>query len=313
MCVDIDVVCSNTVQYGVRPRPNRLIEQNLAVQYAVRALKEWAAKSIQPKVKGYLIENMALRIHSVYHFSSPLLGKGGLQLFVSVLQSMVDSEQIGKSIYGLEGGTGCVRKLRDSAKLTLHHFILSRPIRGGLHSVSEIALWIASARDCDIDTIGGKIFDWMINATGDVAIESICRSIYHRFAPSNESGYILPPISLDNHAITNLKLSPFGAYLLDCFLQNEEQNSPPTTAGIRTAGDKYIEKDINNFDTLLKFAQDGSRVAQRMIVTRREWRKGENLLNEKKYKEAITSFASSLRMSCFDGDSHLIFPNIFMP
>lgn len=187
---DIDIVCSNTVEYGVRPRPNEKIHENAPVKYAARSLKEWSKHNIRGKVKGYMLEEMALAVFLAYT-SPDQFGSGGLQLFLSVLQTMVDSEEFGSSIYGLRGGSGCTKELRDAAKLTLHQFLMSHPIRGGFQSVAEMALWVCSTRDNDIETIAGNVFSWMaLPSVDDIGSTSLCASTVHRFSSFSHSAHI---------------------------------------------------------------------------------------------------------------------------
>jgi predicted nucleotidyltransferase len=210
---DIDIVCSNTAEYGIRPRPNEKIHENAPVQYAARCLKEWSKHNIRGKVKGYMLEEMALAVYLSYPVSDQV-GSSGLQLFLSVLQTMVDSEEFGTSIYGLRGGSGCTKELRDAAKLTLHQFLMSRPIRGGFQSVAEIALWVCSIRDDDIETSAGKVFSWMaLPSVHEMGSMSLCTSMVHRFF-SRSRPTTAPRISLDSHALTLLKSSMVGKYLL---------------------------------------------------------------------------------------------------
>jgi hypothetical protein len=66
------------------------------VQYAARGLKVWAKHTTMPrKLPGYLIENMALQIREAYPRESSGRASssgGGLELFISVLQNIVDGE-----------------------------------------------------------------------------------------------------------------------------------------------------------------------------------------------------------------------------
>lgn len=336
--VDIDVVCSNTVEYGVRPRPNAKVSESAIVQYAARGLKEWAKHNIVGKLKGFLIEDMALKISTSYSLPDACLGKGGLQLFLSVIQTMLDSEHSGTGIFGLQGGSGAAKHLREAAKLTVQQFLLARPTRGGFHSVAEIALWICSVRDRNVNTSCGPLFDWMtLSNLEDVGPASLCRSIIHLFSPSNEPNHYPIDVSIDSHAFSLLKASPYACYLLisehglninaeiqqkdsihnDKIIKqtiqskrkkNKKHSSterPTNKSNSSPDSTKFVDLTqilTSNISSLCNLSNNGSYLATFMIEIRGQWMYGEQKLQEANYEEAIHHFAESVRKASIHSD-----------
>ena len=137
--LDVDVVCADTVEYGARPGPDARVAADAVAGSCARALKAWGARAVAGgrKLPGHALEALALHCRSsdADDDAAPhaaVVGDGALQLFVTVLQRIVDG--------GVGGGIlrQCTRldaptraDLLRLAKSTLHVFALSRAILPG--------------------------------------------------------------------------------------------------------------------------------------------------------------------------------------
>jgi predicted nucleotidyltransferase len=253
---DFDIVCSNTVDYGIRPRPNDKIGNSRVVQFAARGLKVMVEAALPRKLSGYILEDMVDSILTAYPIEPPVLGSGGLQHLISVLQCIVDCEHTSDRIFGLKGGTGQAKALQKMAKMVLHHFLLSHPVRNGLHTIAEICLWMTQRSDAQVITKGGlKIYDWFALPGGLYISNSINSAIYHRYQPSVDSSYVAPPASIDNHHLVLFISHPsYSKYLL----KEPGQFSTPFPS------DQISDNSVNNLAYLSQCALRGSPVARRM-------------------------------------------------
>lgn len=297
MCCDFDIVCSNTVDYGIRPRPNEKIGNSRTVQYTARGLKVMVASTLPRKLSGYIIEDMVDAILTAYPLVPPVYGSGGLQHLLSVLQCIIDCEQYGDKIFALKGGTGQTKLLQRMSKQAIHHFLMSHPIRGGLHTIAEICLWLTLRGDSNVDTKAGKVFNWLALRGGTIPDNTIHSSVYHRYAPSIDPKYVSPSASIENHHLVIFASDPsYAPYLLK---EGFGQKTPLTTqsTALQTS-------TIGNLAYLSQCALQGSRVAQRMVCVRNMWNKGMQLISQGTLsKEAINTLANAVRGSTRDSDS----------
>jgi tetratricopeptide (TPR) repeat protein/predicted nucleotidyltransferase len=291
ICGDIDVVCSNTVEYGVRTRHDPTIVEDLTLIQAIRALKVWIKHGRADKVSGYKLEAMAKTIKTAYPIPIPFAG-GGMQLFVSILQAMVDSGS-GAKLFGLPGGTGAATDMFKLARLTLHLFVCSRALHGSLRDTNEVNGWIMCAIVEHEESEVGIVPQWMLSSDGRPPVNSAELCLFDRFKRTNslcsESGSTSTAITLDRsqNALKLLRRCPIGAYTLNGMIETDAVNNEAMSL--------YMSK-------LKKFASVGSQVAARMIVTRKLWFQGMACFDNNDYSAALSLFGASLRHATFNSD-----------
>ncbi|RYY89030.1 hypothetical protein EON63_01465, partial [archaeon] len=290
---DIDVVCSNTVEYGELTRIDKTIAADTELTYAVRALKIWAKWGIAGKVPGHCLEKMAQEVQRAY----PLLPKKtssshGMHIFVSVLQSILDSE--GTRIFGFPSRTGHTSNIRRLARTTVHVFVASRAIRGEFRTPAEIAGWVCSAlADAPQDTKIGPVPSWLLSVEGRPDASSHLISIFDRHtrkAPATTTAVPLCHGEVHMHAFQLLLSSPLGQYTM------------AGSSSSRSEIEASRMPDHEDFKRLQALASGGSLVSHRMCHTRSLWYKGEAALEAKLIFPAIALFGSSLRHSTYDSD-----------
>jgi tetratricopeptide (TPR) repeat protein/predicted nucleotidyltransferase len=286
---DIDVVCSNTVEYGIRPRHDPSLIEDVTLIQAIRALKIWIKHGRSGKVPGYKLEAMAKEIKVSYPISVPHCD-GSMQLFISILQSIVDSGSGGK-LFGLPGGTGAATDIFNHAKLTLHLFVCSRALCGSFRDANEVNGWLMCAVGELQVSEAGIIPLWMLSSEGRPPVNSVDMCLFEQYKPSKKKSADSCSSSLNaensQHVLNLLRHSPIGAYTLT--------GAPDID---------YVDDEamLQNISKLQSLAVGGSRVAARMVAARKLWLQGMSYLNTGDRTAAVSLFGASLRNAAFNGD-----------
>ena len=97
--IDMDIVCSNTVEYGVRPSATDRFKDNAAASSVARAMKllAHADRATGKRMKSYHLELLVLDVQNLLDASGEInpaeqQADGSLQLLLRVLAAVVDAE-----------------------------------------------------------------------------------------------------------------------------------------------------------------------------------------------------------------------------
>jgi predicted nucleotidyltransferase len=317
--VDMDIVCSNTVEFGRRPPPDERVAADPAVALTSSALKTWSrhAGSLGRKVPGHALESLALYCRS--QLSAAAVGDCAMQLFVSVLQHIFNG---GTAQLDLRAATRLDKATRSSlwqrAQMTLHVFAVSRMLlrRSSFRTGAEVHAWVFGLPGVDPPCVtpAGAVPCWLLESPATQRAKD-----YHfaEFAAEptmqgEETNDDICKYEARSHdAVRILLNTPLGRY---------------TTAGAPKLGEPLQEcaqrsiEGIQDFDVvpmikqmkeLAAHADRGSAVAQRMLRARMLWLDGERFMrgagagvpsNASHAIDAVECFAAALRASVSDGD-----------
>jgi tetratricopeptide (TPR) repeat protein len=281
--VEVDVVCSNTADSAVIHRPDITLISNKQAQLAIRALKSLIKSQRAQKVPGHMIESLVKTVQEAYPIEH-VVGGGAMQLFISVLQNIADSE--GPSIFGLPGGSGAASHLKQIVKSVLHLFVVSRVINGSFRSLSEMGGgFLRNSVGWNVQSDVGPIPTWLLANNGMPPPDSPDRSIFERYGTVGRE-------NMDNtvralpHSLKLFSIGPLGNYTL-----------------FQSKINVGVVHPVADVERLRVLANGGSTVAQQMFETRVLWYMGLEFLHGKEaYKIAVKYFGASIRGSVYNGD-----------
>jgi hypothetical protein len=305
--VDIDVLCAHTVEYGERPRADARVTEDAAVQQAAQALKMWAAQGEARKVPGHQMENLALHCRGALPCAAPPVGDGAMQLFVHVLQSIVDApDAVLRGATQLDGRTRAL--LSQLARAALHVFALSRAVPGAaFRCVAEVAAWVRNAKDAERDTPAGRAPAWLFQSARAQRASLI--TLFSELAAVDDDADADEEVQESPYQLTLLLQSPLGAYTLAGASSSSHGGGIHASSAVRA-----------ELDALERHAADGCAVAERMLLARQLWCEGEAAMRGSgggggsggnsssgsaaagDAAHAVACFAAALRASVADGD-----------
>lgn len=278
---DVDVVCSNTVEFGVLPRADTTIAANCPANLAIRALKFVIKHARSDKVPGHLLEKFVQFVQSTYPIRNPL-GGGGFQLFISILQHVVDCEP--SKIVGLPGGTGASANIHRIAVTLVHQYVVSRTLNTTFRSNAEVFGWLNLTVDNDaVETAVGTVPSWLLSLDGMPSPSSPSIGVFKQYS----LGGIRTVERSEGHV-------PFSLNLM--------QHMPIAKYTLKGK----VELNSNNFDdemmTLQMHARKGSVVAHNMCASRCLWYRGLDRMLKSEHVGAMQDFGESMRLQTIHSD-----------
>lgn len=296
---DVDVVCSRSERFGEMPRPDPLLvggpssdsddsdggggsggSSVTAVRHAVRALKLWSRRGAagpKGKVSGRWLEEAALAAfrggagcrHPFPPSGCDVLSGGGMQLFVSVLQTVADSPSPfprNEKLLGQWGGSPGAATLRTRALQALHiAFLVARPVRGGFTSANQARSpahrcrsRVSSRRQQQLITAASEIIKqmptlapldaarkqvnaWVQNACDDAVVPSAAGPI-----PS----WL---VTADGRPAT--AASPASGFFKEFAGEDEETTAPSAAAGAAREGTAASQSMASEMEAIRRLAE----------------------------------------------------------
>ena len=97
---EIDLIFSNTLEFGQLPSSHDRFAENPAAQHAARLLKisvkdTLSGRKLQ-KVPGFLLELLILEVQELQSTDEQQLADGSMQLYIAALQALVDDRALGE-------------------------------------------------------------------------------------------------------------------------------------------------------------------------------------------------------------------------
>ena len=292
--LDVDIVCTNTVEYGVQPPPDaRFASADAAVKLAARALKVWArhAGSLgNRKVPGHALESLVLHCRPLLR--AAVIGDSSLQLFVDVLQRIAGAGGELQAATRLDAATRA--SLRHRALATLHVFAVSRVLLpgGSFRTAAEVYAWLSGVPGVrpPCDTPAGAVPCWLLQSPSEQRATDMHFEHFEAdtLAALEDTG-LSEEDAKTHHALLLMLSSPLGAF---------------TTAAAPKSQSRKGSDVVTEMEALAMHAARGSAVARRMLLARELWMEAEAAMRDtpSNMARAVEYFSAALRASVADGD-----------